>query len=427
MVEMGMLKRVLADQRDWIKPEKGWVLRDKLKEVEEYLDIPHIIVITGPRRSGKSVLLSQIIHKYYNKSNFYYLSFEDERLSSLKVDDMHIVMENLSLLFGNAKVIFMDEIQNIEGWERFVARLYKEKYKIFLTGSNTNLLSSELATYLTGRNVTVDLMPFSFNEFIRFKGVEFDDLSFYKMDTQVQLKRYLDEFLFNGGFPEVVKTGKTRILLNYFSDILYKDVIKRYKIEEKEAIKEIAYFLVSNGAGSLSYNKIKNVYKLGSVHTVKNYVSYLESAFLVYLIKKYSFSVKEQHIRSRKIYPIDTGLFNLMRPSPASDIGKMYEISVFHKLKYEGKEIYFYKDENGKEVDFVVRNGDRIVKAIQVSYDMSDDRTYRREVESLFSAMDKFDLKESIIVSQDNGDTIERNNKKIRVVSLLDFLLDRYK
>ncbi len=426
MVEINVLKKVLSDQRDWIKPESDWVLRDKLKDIKEYLNIPHIVVITGPRRSGKSVFLSQIMNEYYKKENFYYISFEDERLVSLKTEDMQVVMENLSLLFGESKIIFIDEIQNIKGWERFVARLYKEKYKIFLTGSNTNLLSSELSTYLTGRNITVDLMPFSFKEFIKFKNVHFDNNSFYKSDIQIELKKYIEEFLFKGSFPEVVKFGKTNILYNYFSDIVDKDVIKRYSIKEKATLKEIAHFLIANGTMDVSYNKLKNVYNLGSPHTAKNYVEYLESAFLVYLIKKHSFSTKEQHIRSRKVYPVDTGLFALMRASEASDIGKMYEISVFHKLKQMSKDIYFYKDEQNREVDFVIKDKNKIEYLIQVSYDIADEKTYRREINALFSAMKKFGLEESIIITQEAKEPIKKNDKKIRIISLLEFLLDRY-
>ncbi len=422
MIENSILRRVLVDQREWIKPSSDWVDREMLSKIKKYLNIPHIVVITGPRRSGKSVFLSQIMNKYYKNKNFYYISFEDERLISLKMKDMDALMENLIFLFGKSKVIFIDEIQNLKGWERFIARLYKENYKIFLTGSNTNLLSSELATHLTGRNITINLMPFSFNEFLIFKGFHFDNISFYKSSVQIKLKKYLEEFLLYGSFPEIVKFNNTDILRNYFSDIVDKDVIRRYKIEEKTTLKEIAHFLISNGAGNVSYNKLKNVYGLGSTHTVKNYVEYLESAFLVYLIKKHSFSVKNQHIRSRKVYPIDTGLFALMRASVSSDIGKMYEIAVFHKLKQAGKDIYFYKDEQDREIDFLIKENNKVIQLLQVSYDISDDKTYKREINALFSAMEKFKLKESFIISQRAQTSIEKNSKSIKIISLIDFL-----
>lgn len=418
-----ILRKIIIDQQNWIEYGKDNIERHKLKEIKPFLKLPHIIAITGPRRSGKSVFLSQIIHKYYKNTSYYYISFDDERLLSFKIENMEILLEELAYLYGKAKIIFMDEIQNINGWEKFVSRLYNSGYKIFITGSNANLLSSELSTYLTGRHITVEISVFSFAEFLDFKKFHINKKTIYKFENRVKLSKYLDEYLLNGGFPETIKYGESRLLLNYFSDILTKDIINRYKIEEIKTLKEIALFLVSNSANLLSYNKIKNTYNVGSVHTVKNYSEYLQSAYLIEIVNKFSFSLKEQHTRLKKVYAIDTGMFNTIGIFNSPNKGKSFETSVFLELKRREKEIYYYKSEDFKEVDFIIKEKNKITELIQVCIDLSNEKTKKREIDGLLSAMKTFKLNKGMIITSENREDIKINNKNIKIISLSKFLL----
>jgi len=206
MITESLLKQVLIEQKELIKPSPEYIERDLIKKVLQFHKLKHIVVITGHRRAGKSVFLSQIIHKYYGMDEVYYLNLDDERLASLKCEDMNKVMEVFHVLFGNKKVIFLDEIQNLEDWERFVARLYNQGYKIYITGSNARLLSSELATLLTGRYVEIEIFPFSFREFLIYRGFGIDNVekqkTYYKTETKAQIRRLLEEYLITGAIED---------------------------------------------------------------------------------------------------------------------------------------------------------------------------------------------------------------------------------
>ncbi|MFH1416309.1 MAG: ATP-binding protein [Elusimicrobiota bacterium] len=419
-----ILKQVIIEQKELLKEPEQYVKREVLKEVPGLIDLKHILVITGHRRSGKSVLLSQIINGFYGKDNVFYINFDDERIAGLNVKDLNRVIEIQISLFGNKKTVFLDEIQNIAGWESFVARLFNEGYKIFITGSNAKLLSSELSTLLTGRHMDIDVYPFSFLEYLKYKGVKYEEKMLYKTADRAKLKKYFEKYLHLGGFPEAVQNDRLDILRSLFTDVITKDVIRRYNIRNVKTMEEIARFLLSNAANEFSYNRIKNVYNLGSVHTAKNYTQYLESTFMFSELPRFSHSVKDTHSKVKKIYVIDNGLMEAVGYSSSQDIGRMYENLVFMELKRRKKEIYYYKDNAGKEVDFIIREGRKVKECIQVCFNIDDIKTQKRETSSLIRAMEKFNLAEGKIITCEKEDAVNEKGKNIKIIPLWKWLLE---
>jgi len=428
MIVESLLKQVLIEQKELIRPSSEYILRDAIEDIQQFYGLRHIVVITGHRRAGKSVFLSQIVNKYYGMDDVYYLNLDDERLSSLKSEDMNKVLETFHLLFEEKKVIFFDEIQNLEGWERFVTRLFNQGYKVYITGSNAKLLSSELATFLTGRYVDIEIFPFSFREFLIYKKFPLDEViqqkSFYKTEIKAKLRKLLDEYIKSGGFPEMVKYKEPSLLRTLFSDVITKDVVNRYKVKEVRTIKEIAHFLLSNSANEFSYNRIKNIYSLGSVHTVKNYVDYLTSTYMFFELSRFSHSLKEIHTKIKKIYTIDNGFIEAVAYSSSQDMGKLYENTVFIELKRRGKELYYYKDKRGREIDFIVKDKKKIIDAIQVCFDIHNDKVLKREITSLIYGLKELGLKKGTIITSDTEDKKKINGFEIDFIPLWKWLLN---
>ncbi|GAB6163634.1 ATP-binding protein [Desulfothermus naphthae] len=428
MILESLLKQVLIEQKELIRPSSEYILRDAIEDIQRFYGLKHIVVITGHRRAGKSVFLSQIVNKYYGMDDVYYLNLDDERLSSLKSEDMNKVLETFHILFGEKKVIFFDEIQNLEDWERFVTRLFNQGYKVYITGSNAKLLSSELATFLTGRYVDIEIFPFSFKEFLIYKKFPLDEViqqkSFYKTEIKAKLRKLLDEYIKSGGFPEMVKYKEPSLLRTLFSDVITKDVVNRYKVKEVRTIKEIAHFLLSNSANEFSYNRIKNIYSLGSVHTVKNYVDYLTSTYMFFELSRFAHSLKEIHTKIKKIYTIDNGFIEAVAYSSSQDMGKLYENTVFIELKRRGKELYYYKDKRGREIDFIVRDKKKIIDAIQVCFDIHNDKVLKREITSLIYGLKELGLKKGTIITSDTEDKKKINGFEIDFIPLWKWLLN---
>lgn len=399
MMSIDDLEEIAKDQRKkFIQKDKG-VLRDI--NFEKYLKTTQITVVSGARRSGKSTLLRQLAENF---ENFSYFNFDDERLLKFKVSDF----QNLMLVFGKmggSKAIFLDEIQNVAKWERFARRIYEEEYKIFITGSNANLLGSELATHLTGRYFQLELYPFSFKEFLAFKKIDWQDIDSQK---RIEILLALDDYLKNGGFPEYIKSQDPEYLKKIYEDILYKDAIARFRIREVKSFRELSVYLFSNFAKEASYNSLKNILKFNSLATVKNHIHYLQESYLVFELFKYDFSLKKQYVSNKKIYAIDNGLRNAIAFSVSSDDGRLLENLVFLELKRRAQEIYYFKDKN--ECDFLVKEKNRITQAIQVCSQI-DQNNRDRELTGLREAMKKFDLQKGLILTKTQEEQIGQNNE----------------
>jgi uncharacterized protein len=414
-----IIAMLLEQQQAFWQAEIG-VEREQLGEIERALPLPHAVVISGLRRVGKSTLLAQFAHRF-GEDLFYYVNFEDDRFLGFQAEDANDLYQSLVELFGERKVFIIDEVQNVTGWEHFVRRFMDQGIKFFITGSNASLLSRELGTRLTGRYVPVELFPFSFVEFLRFKGYVIPDLTRLKTVETAHLQQGLNEYLHMGGIPDPLKYPELPLLRMLYDDILYRDIATRYRIEEVRALKELAFYLMSNPTSQVSFNKLKEQFRLGSVNTIKNYIEYLENSWLIFTMNVYDYSVKRQQIAAKKVYSIDTGLVNAIGFSFSPNTGKLMENAAFLALRRKTHEIYYYTTSAGYEVDFYLPESGQLV---QVAQNMENPTTREREIRALADAMKTLDLSSGLILADSKTETITRNGITITIRSLAEWLLE---
>lgn len=412
------LKEIIIDQNSR-KEQENLVARELFAKVESCVNNDFIIIISGIRRCGKSTLLNQIRKKYPG----YYLNFDDERLINFNVEDFQIAEELFIELYGENKIFYFDEIQNVSSWERFVRRLHDERKKVFLTGSNASMLSRELGTHLTGRHIILRLFPFSFREFLDLKKLELNKNSIYLTSEKAKIKKHFGDYFINGGFPEYLKDLNADYLKTLYENILYRDIVVRYKLPNEKRLKELVYLAVNNISKEISFNSIKKTLGFGSSTTVKEYFDYLENSFLIFLVPKFDYSLRKQMYYNKKVYCTDNGLAKFLGFRVTPDNGKILENIVFIELKRRKEEIYYYADR--KECDFVIKEatGD-INEAIQVCFELTRENR-EREFEGLREAMDKFKLKEGLILTYDQEEEISEGKKKIIVKPVWKWLLDK--
>lgn len=412
------LRQVIRDQREYKLP-KEVIPRSLKATLERFKDDPSILIISGMRRSGKSTL--QRIFQMDVDPSDYYLNFDDERLIKFSVDDFQTLLEVFIELFGEQSTFYFDEIQNIKGWERFVRRLYSQEKKIYITGSNANLLSKELGTHLTGRYLQFEAFPLSFEEIVRHKIPDvFSQKGLSTSQTGMILQQF-SNYLKNGGVPEFVKHGRPEYLESLLQGILYRDIIARYKLTEERPLLELVYYFASNIGKEFSYTKLANVVGLSSPHTVANYCNYLEQCYLSFFLTRYSPSLQKQLQHNKKCYMIDPGIIRITGFRASEDRGRLLENVVFLQLKMQGKEIYFHKEQ--KECDFLVREKNRIVEAIQVAMQLKDEDVRKREIAGLIEALDVYGLTEGTILVEEGQELIKEGRFLIRVIPIWKWLL----
>jgi uncharacterized protein len=375
---------------------RRYVPREGLAAARASMKDPLIKVITGPRRSGKSVFAIQLLEGI----NFGYLNFDDERLLGEK-DYEHLV-KAIREVYGDAKYLLFDEIQNLPNWELFVNRLHRRGMRLIITGSNSRLLSRELATHLTGRYIPHQILPFSFREFLRAKDFSLED-NFLGKEKQGLLLNHLDEYLRSGGYPEIVTTGMDakNYLSALFEGILFRDVVKRYNVRYSKKLHDLGLYLITNHSREFTYTSLKNALAFRSVHTVENYADYLAEAFILFAVQRYSQKIKEQVKSPRKAYGYDTGLINAVKFKITPDKGRLMENLVAIELLRRGEEIYYFKTRDGKEVDFAVKKGIAIDHLIQVCYEIDDIHTRKREINGLSKASKETGCKNLTILTWD--------------------------
>lgn len=420
-MDKDVIKQVVLEQENAKKIANTGIEREQLALIDSLVPLPHAIVISGVRRCGKSTLMQQILKKHYGDA-IYFVDFEDERFVNFTTQDFNLLYEVLIELYGLKHVFFFDEIQNIEDWELFIRRIHREKNKIFITGSNATLLSSELSTRLTGRHIIVELLPFSFKEYLRYHLITYTEKSILITQEKAILKKHFNEFLENGGMPEYLEHKNPLVLQNVYENILYKDVIVRYEIKEVKAIRELTLDLLSNIGAPLSYTKLKNNLDLGSVNTVKNYIHYLENAFLIFTLDRFSFSVSQQTLLQKKVYAIDTGLVKQIAFHFSKKQGRYLENIVYLELRRRYKEIFYYKTEDSLEVDFLVREGNKIVLLIQVTDSLKDPKTREREYKALIKAMEELHVEKGLILTQEEEPS-DPKFPEVEVAAIYQWLL----
>ena len=431
-MDKNKLKELLIEYKQRFLTARTDLIRREVQDnIEPFIKFKEVVIITGPRRGGKSSLMKLICDDLIKKdkvppSNILYLNFEDERFIEFNTGDFAQIFELFLQINKPAgrQYFFLDEIQNVTGWERWVNRLYEnENIKIFITGSNASLLSSEISTALTGRNRTITNFPFSFGEFLTFKNYKLQNNDFYQTKKRAVIKSFFQEYLKLGGYPEIIKNNDPTLLEQYFKDIIYRDILPRYSIKKIKEIRELCLFLASNLGSIYSYSRLQNLIGVKSINTVKTYLEILEEVFLFFRINLFDYSVKRQIYNPSKIYIIDTALGSSISFKFSENIGHIYENLVFLELKRRNKEIYYWKSKKGKEVDFLIKKGLNIEEAIQVSYNLNYKKTLDREIESLLIAKDKFKIEHLSIITEDEEAEKEIGNVKIRIIPLWKWLL----
>lgn len=429
-MDINLLKQLLIDQKKDFLAENKLIARDIEEKYEDLIESKQIIVATGVRRSGKSsflkLLAKEILEKETDEKQFFYVNFDDEFFVNFDKNNFNDLLNAYWEIGETGKIVycFFDEIQNVKYWEKWVNKLYEMgKFKIFVTGSNATLLSSEIATSLTGRNYPIEIFPFSFKEYLCYQNIGYP-LEMSSGEKAV-LKKEFDKYLVSGGFPESIG-NRLDILDEYYKNIIYKDIIARYKIKQVESFRELSFFLLSNIASPATFRKLASLQaekKLNlSSMTVKKFIGYLENSYLLFSVKKFEPSIKKQLVNPFKVYGIDNGLIQSVAFSISNNFNKLYENLVFLELRRrKGNQVYYFK--NKFETDFIVKNKEKIL-LYQVSYNLSNPQTLEREKRGLLEAMDTLKQKEGIIINDYLEKEEKSDNKIISYVPLWKWLLN---
>ncbi len=399
-----MLKEQVIRQKREVEELLGerFVERDAGKNLEKWMDKDIIKVVSGIRRGGKSFLSLQTL----KEKKFGYINFDDEILASV---DFNTVLKHAFEVYGEFKILFLDEIQNLDKWELIVNRLKRQGYNLIISGSNANLLSSELSTHLTGRYIEIEIFPFSFAEFLRARE---EKLSVEVEEDRGKILNLLNEYLQTGGFPEVVVKGFSHkeYISTLVNAIVMKDVIKRHKPKYPDVILNIAKFLSSNISAEISLTKIKNTLSVGSVHTVEKYINYLKEAYLIVLLERFSFKAKERMVLPKKTYVMDTGIHTAFGFRLSENTGRLMEnlvaVELLRRRSYfkPEMEVFYFKNAQGREVDFVVKEGLNVKELIQVTYANDFDEVEHREIRALLKAQELLKCKELKVITWDYED-----------------------
>lgn len=415
-----VLKQILFEQRkDFLKKGIG-VSREKLTEAEKFLQLPHIYVISGIRRCGKSTFLRQIAHTFYNDKDFYFINFEDERLFNFNASDFNLVLETQNELWGSQKTFIIDEIQNVDKFELFLRRLTDSGYKFIVSGSNADLLSGEMATKITGRYIETKLNPFNFREFLNYHRISTDINDVFDTENKAKISANFEKYINSGGMPEYNKFKMAEIITRMYEDILIKDIAVRYGITNIVALRELSRYVVSNFGRRFSYNSLQKALGFGSVNTVKSYLSYLENAFLLKIVSKYDHSLKKQLSNEKKTYIIDSAIIKLVSNQLTEDRGRLLENIVAQHLAVDNQ-IYYFSDKY--ECDFISMDNHKNIAAYQVTYILNETNR-EREIKGLVEAMDFFGINKGTIITMSQSEEIKLSKKQITVLPAWRVLLN---
>jgi predicted AAA+ superfamily ATPase len=436
MIDKVKIIEILNDWNYWDKELIEAIPRDVYDtKIQNYLQKDEIVVIKGVRRCGKSTLmLNQIkaLHRIgCDKNRILFVNFEDPRLiNHLSLDLMQQIYEvYLEYLNPNDKpYLFLDEVQNIPSWEKWVNKEYElKKSHITVTGSNSSMLSSEIATSLSGRYLSVEVFPLSFQEYLSFKEIKINT-KLQLVSKKIELNREFEHYIKDGGFPKVVsysENEKQELLTTYKDSILLKDIVARFKLKNFHILEEIAAFLLSNSGICQSKTKLKNNFNI-SFDMASDYVEYLKKAYMIFEINKFDYSLKKQNVNDKKYYSIDLGLSNIFRVPNLQTRGSDLETTVFLELLRKGYKLYYYKTAGDLECDFVVQKGTQIIQLIQVSSAIADEKTFQREVAPFSKTIEELSLKniKCTIITEENTRKIEHDSLEIEVLNIKEFLIN---
>ena len=394
------------------------------REEERPIDLKsHLAqVVIGVRRSGKSTMCRKVLREANVKAA--YVNFDDERLAKTQTSDLNNILEALYIVYGDFQYLFLDEVQNIEGWPLFVNRLLRQKMHLIVTGSNAKLLSNELTTHLTGRHHKITLFPFSFEEYARMRQLDTQALT---TKGQAAVKRELNTYLMNGGLPELLTEKDSQgYIMALLEAIIKRDITLRFKVRYPEVLQRLATYLIDNFAQE--YNATTIAELLGvSDHTIDTYCGYLQEAFLLLVLKKFSYKSRER-IRDSKIYVIDNAFIsNRTNTFSTENLGWRLEnaiyIELLHRASKRFADVFYYRDRTF-EIDFIVAKDGVVEELYQVCYDMTNEKTRKREVNSLLQGATKFHCSNLTILTFDEQETITEGDYTIQVKSASQWLLN---
>lgn len=400
--------------------------RDITQHIIKSLNTPHIKDIIGVRRCGKTTILYQVaehlISEGISAKDIMFLNFDDPAINAAPFEELQ---KEIFKINPDISHIFLDEIQQKKGWERWVRTLYDTKkfQRMFISGSSASLLSEDMGRVLTGRHITFSATPFSFREYLKKRGWEdfSPDSIAYNKD---KLLHYLNAYLEGGGFPETIGLddfGRKQVLTSLYNDIIARDISSRYGASF-EITDKICRFMLTNPGSQYSSNSVARATGI-AVETSDKYIGYLKESLLILDLPIFSFKLKTQFKQNKKTYPVDTGIRNAACLRFSQDSGRLAETLVFLEIKRRYPEVYYWKSPDGYEVDFVVKEGQRIAELIQVAWNVRDGFTQRREERSLQHAMEELDLSGGIILTEDEEKTVETGGKTIKYVPMWKWLL----
>ena len=424
MIDEKIILQVLAEQQEEIKgykPQK-WVSR-KEESLFEF-DTKMAQVVIGVRRSGKSTICHKVLLE--RGIRYGYVNLDDDRLAKMTTEDLNTVLSCVYQLYGtDVPYLVLDEIQNVDGWYLFVNRLLRTDMHIFVTGSNAKLLSGELATHLTGRYNEIRLYPFSFSEYCKYHQIDTQSIT---TKAEAERKRAFMDYIHDGGFPEMQELRNKRAYVQSLIEaILLKDIKKRFRIRDVDALRKLAHHLINNACQEVNYEDLTK--ELGmSDKTVKKYIDYLAQAFLIQLLTRHSFKSKER-IRNPKAYIVDTGMQgnrdNVLAPENLGwRLENVVYIELLRRCAYDFYDVYYFKpDTRAKEIDFVVCDKNKALELIQVAYEIDSQRAYDRETSSLVKASGTLSCDNLTLIAFSQTRDVEVDGKTIHIISALEWLL----
>lgn len=414
---------IIADLKDEFYSKEVRSLCDRTEEKQISLNSKLAQVVIGVRRSGKSTLIEKVLLQ--SGLHPAYVNFDDERLAGIGASDLNNLLEAIYIVYGQFDCLFLDEVQNVDGWPLFVNRLLRQGIRLFVTGSNSKLLSGELATHLTGRHNKVELYPFSFAEYCNYKNV---DVRSFSTKATALCQKALYDYLAEGGFPELFNEENKRGYIKALLDaIINNDVARRFRIRNIEVLRNMATYLADNLAQEFKPAVVGKLFGVSN-HTAENYYQYLKEAFLFVGIHKFSYKSKER-IRNEKVYAVDTALASFRSDSFSfANLGWHLENVVFIELLRRSRpqysDIFYYRDQSF-EVDFVVARNGVVEQLIQVPYDISNPKTLNRETNALLKGAVKFNCHNLLLINISANQSLQFGRETIQMVSATKWLLYR--
>lgn len=385
-------------------------------DADELLQNPLIKLITGPRRVGKSVFAMLMLQG----KNFAYLNFDDNQL--LEKWDEDLAMSALDDVYPDYDFMLLDEIQNLPDWDLWVSKLYRRGKNLIITGSNANMLSSEMATVLTGRYLQIEMLPFSLDETMRWKNISPD-----REEQAAQAIVLTDDYMRNGGYPETIPArGITKNYLStLFDSILLKDVVQRHNVRNTTDLYNLATYLLSNFCNPISANELAGELGLSSVATTKKFCDYLNEPYLFFYLPRFNNKLKLMNKAPKKVYIVDNGFVQSTAFNLSENLGRLLENQVFVELLRRGyipgQTLFYYRTRNDKEIDFVTRKGSKVEQIIQVCYDMSSEKTRKRELDALVEAAEELHCDNLLVITNSQEEQIEWKDTNIVITRINQF------